>query len=286
MHFAAQITIRPAHVARIGMLDCTAMNALHLHIKHANQANLPLPIGLLSLGRNLAPVPADGPWLLQLCNDRRGVWMAVADGVSGIHVNGRPVHKLAMLRAGDTIHAEGHELLLQSVNDAPKPTEHADPTALPHDAACPRMLLRAVGGAHHGRSFSLETPCLVGRTASARLRLDDPAIADLHALVEIADGQAILHRTASDVQLNGRPVRSAVLKSGDQLCFGPRHHFVVEGSLSGTPQPATAIHHRTLATPSTPAAPPRNGIQRASWLLLAALLLAGSLAALLMFGAG
>lgn len=32
---------------------------------------------------------ADGPWLLQLCNDRRGIWLTVAEGLRGVHVNGR-----------------------------------------------------------------------------------------------------------------------------------------------------------------------------------------------------
>lgn len=41
-------------------------------------------------------------WLLQLCNDRRGIWLTVA--ILLVHVNGRPVLQLAMLRAGDSVH--------------------------------------------------------------------------------------------------------------------------------------------------------------------------------------
>ena len=32
--------------------------------------------------------------------DRCGTWLAVVDGVRGVHVNGRPVRRCALLRAG------------------------------------------------------------------------------------------------------------------------------------------------------------------------------------------
>ncbi len=73
-----------------------------------------------ALGRlptGLGPVDGEQPWLLQLCNDRRGIWLTVADELRGVHVNGRPVRHVAMLRAGDSIHVDGSELLLIAAND-------------------------------------------------------------------------------------------------------------------------------------------------------------------------
>jgi len=86
------------------------MNDLHLRFCDGRQPDLALEPGVHALGRTpagLGPVEADAQVLLQLCNDRRGIWMTVNEGMRGVHVNGRPVQQVAMLRAGDSIHADG-----------------------------------------------------------------------------------------------------------------------------------------------------------------------------------
>ncbi|HQW59053.1 MAG TPA: FHA domain-containing protein, partial [Thermomonas sp.] len=83
------------------------MNELRLRFGDGDQPDLVLGSGVHALGRlptGLGPVDAEQPWLLQLCNDRRGIWLTVADDLRGVHVNGRPVQHVAMLRAGDSIH--------------------------------------------------------------------------------------------------------------------------------------------------------------------------------------
>ena len=45
-------------------------------------------------------------------------------------------------------------------------------------------MLRGVGGPHHGRSFTLDQPRLVGRAAECDIRIDDAAFADRHARLE------------------------------------------------------------------------------------------------------
>ena len=259
------------------------MNDLRLRFCDGRQPDLPLESGVHALGRTangLGPVAADAPALLQLCNDRRGIWMTVNEGMRGVHVNGRPVQQVAMLRAGDSIHADGCELLLYAANDdrAPPPSAPArDP------AGNLRLVLRGVGGPYHGRCVSLDRPRRVGSAADADLRIEGSGIAPEHALLEAANGQAVLRHAAADVLVNGRTVRQAVLHSGDQIAFGVQHRFVLEGpppAASGSPRaPASA----EADAPPTP--PRQRWTQGVPWLLVAALLLAAALTALLVFGA-
>ena len=266
------------------MLDSAAMNDLHLRFCNGSQPDMLLEPGVHALGRTaagLGPVAADGPVLLQLCNDRRGIWMTVTEGMRGVHVNGRPVQQVAMLRAGDSIHADGSELLLYAAND-----DRALPPSTPpprDPAGNLRMVLRGIGGPYHGRCLSLDRTRSVGSAAGADLRLEGGGIAAEHALLEGANGYATLRQSAADVLVNGRPVRQCVLHSGDQIAFGVQHRFVLEG-------PPPPLTDAVRASPSTEAdAPPqpprRRWTQRVPWLLVAALLLAAALTALLVFGA-
>ncbi|MFN7183743.1 MAG: FHA domain-containing protein [Thermomonas haemolytica] len=257
------------------------MTALRLRFCDDSRPDLPLDTGVHALARQgagLAPVASDGPWLLQLCHDRRGIWMTVAPGTRGIHVNGRPVQQLAILRAGDSIHVDGQELLLIGMREEPPLPA---PPARPEEGSL-RMVLRGVGGEHHGRSLSLEKPRRIGSSARADLRIDGHGIAPEHAVLELVDGQPLLHQTAAEVLVNGLPVRQAVLQAGDQLVFGGRHRFVLEG-----PPPSAPPVASPLPEPSTEAAPAPvpHWSQRVPWLLVAALLLAATLWTLLVFGA-
>lgn len=260
------------------------MNDLRLRFCDGSQPDLPLDTGVHALGRTpagLGPVDIDAPSLLRLSNDRRGVWLTVTEGMRGVHVNGRPVQQVAMLRAGDSIHANGCELLLYAANDD---RDRALAAPVRDPAGNLRLALRGVGGAHHGRSLSLEKPRRVGSAANADLRIDGAGIAPEHALLEASNGQAMLRQAAADVLVNGRPVREALLRSGDQIVFGVQHRFVLEG-----PPPSVSLPTpRMQAQPDADAPPPlpsRGWMQRVPWLLVTAGLLAAALSALLVFGA-
>ena len=87
--------------------------------------------------------------------------------------------------------------------------------------------------------------------------------------------------------VNGHPVHDALLRPGDQIAFGPLHRFVLESPLSGASAAASAFHADHIE--SDPADPPQpsplgSSMRRLPWLLLAALLLAGALSLLLMYG--
>jgi pSer/pThr/pTyr-binding forkhead associated (FHA) protein len=261
------------------------MNELRLRFSDGDQPDLVLGHGVHALGRlptGLGPVAPDADWLLQVCNDRRGIWLTVAGTARGVHVNGRPVQHVALLRAGDSIHVDGGELLLAAANDDRAP---AAPTGAPRDAVANlRYALRGVGGTHHGRAISLQSPRRVGRAMDVDIRIDGPGIADQHATVEVVGHRVVLHATGGDVRVNGQPVRELDLRAGDQLAFDVQHRFVLEGPPPHVVAPAPRVPYPEDV--DAPPVPPRAGwLRRMPWLLVAALLLAAALSALLVFGA-
>jgi pSer/pThr/pTyr-binding forkhead associated (FHA) protein len=149
-----------------------------------------------------------------------------------------------------------------------------------------RLVLRGVGGRYHGRSITLERPRLVGRAAEADIRIDDQAFPEHHARLEHHAGRVLLRDLDSGEasSVNGKPVRDAVLLPGDQVVFDAQHRFVVEApgrQLLPEDAPETDLA-------STRFGKERNGsrVRRLPWLLLAALLIAGALSLLLLFGVG
>ncbi|KPN20333.1 hypothetical protein AO715_10665 [Xanthomonas sp. Mitacek01] len=265
------------------------MTALKLRFPTSDEPELPLDIGVHGIGRAgggaLAPVADGSEPSVRFCVDRRGVWLTVSEGVQGVHVNGRQVRRMAMLRTGDAIFVDGHELRLVSATPLAEivPPDPADDEG---DEPDPRVVLRGVGGRYHGRSFTLDRPRLVGRHGEADIRIDEPGFADRHARLERVGGMVRLTDlgSAEGSVVNGEPLRDAVLQAGDQIVFDAHHRFVVEA-------PARASRglgydpdvEPTPLLDDLPAA--RGGGLRLPWLLLAAVLLAGLLSALLLFGA-
>jgi hypothetical protein len=272
------------------MLDCRGVEALRLRFQNRPHADLALSPGVHALG-----IDRSGDAVLvheldeavaQLCVDRRGVWLQVREGVRGLHVNGRPVRRMAMLRVGDGIYVNGVELMLLGGEPLPAPPV-SGPAAI--DA---RLVLRGIGGLHHGRAFSLDQPRTVGRAADCDIRINEPAFAEHHARLEPhADGVVLRDAGSAEGSLvNGVAVRDALLRPGDQVVFDLQHRFVVEAPVgrpgnghTGMPKADTAVvqggggeeHPR-----------PRPGpMRRMPWLLLAALLMAAALSLLLLYGA-
>jgi pSer/pThr/pTyr-binding forkhead associated (FHA) protein len=268
------------------MLDCGRVNALRLRFPDHEPADLVLEPGVHPVGRR--PDGRPGPIArneaaVQLCVDRRGTWLQVREGARGVHVNGRPVRRMALLRAGDVVFVDGFELLLVADAPAALPSE-----VEPANEADARTVLRSVGGLNHGRCFALDAPRVIGRARECDVRIDGPAIAERHALLEPQSSGVALHDLGSpDGSLvNGHAVRHAWLRPGDQLVVGA-HRFVVESPSPDTPRPraepaATGRDEDTAVSGSTP----RGGtLRRMPWLLLAALLLSAALSLLLLYGA-
>ena len=273
-----------------GMLVSRGVENLRLHFGNRQQPDRALVTGvhrvvreasgLLGVGDN-----AQGALLAQFCMDRRGLWLQVATGTRGVHVNGRPVQRMALLRAGDTVYLDGAEILVQASHQG----VDALPRPGPGDASDPRIVLRGVGGKHHGRSYTLSQSCLVGRSVSATIRIDDPGFAERHAQLERRGDHVLLRDlgSATGSLVNGVTVRDALLAAGDQVAFDSQHRFVVEVPWQDSAGDAQEFDDSTQDGKGEPSVSvSRHSVRRWPWLLLAALFLAATLSALLLFGAG
>lgn len=268
------------------------MQTLQVHSSNRQQPDQPLRPGVLRIVRHASGtvrVGDDSPGTLllaQFCLDGRGLWLQVANGIRGIHVNGRPVRRMALLRAGDAVFADGLEVVVQggcqSLAHAPEPSD-----AVVDDQ---RILLRGVGGQHHGRSFILDRTRVVGRATDADIVIDDPAFALRHARFERHGEQVLLRDlgSADGSMVNGVPVRHCWLQPGDQVVFDAQHRFVLEVPLvarapveSGNDTEDADAGAGEAAT----TAPALRRSRRWPWLLLSALLLAAAISGLLWFGA-
>ncbi len=270
------------------MLDLRRMDRLKLRFPEHHHPEMPLTEGVHAFGRIGDTVgavdDADAP-LIRLFVDRRGVWMTVAEGARGVHVNGRPVRRMAMLRMGDSIYLDGVEMVLmpeRRTEPLPETLRHV-PGEFRGD---PRVVVRGVGGQHHGRSFTLSAPRLVGRSEDADIRIDDPTFAERHARIEMIGERIVLRDLGAGEGsvVNGEPMRDAVLAPGDQIVFDTHHRFVIEAPAATTAQLAN-----TAGANDDGAAPERVGEagrrqRHLPWLLLSAAAIAAVLAALLAWG--
>ena len=257
------------------------VNEITLHAPGTRIDALPLATGRHSIGR-----AEDGSLELRnqaegarvsLCVDRRGVWLAVGDGVRGVHVNGRPVRRQALLRTGDCIHVDGNEMVL--TRGCRSGGGGGSGGSRESGESDPRVVLRAIGGHHHGRSFTLDQARVIGSDADADIRIEDPGFAARHARIGMQDGRVALQALGEESCLvNGLRMREAVLQPGDQVVFDDHHRFVVEAPL------AILGELPVEDSPERVVMPPREPVSawRLPWLLLAAALLAGALSGLLL----
>jgi pSer/pThr/pTyr-binding forkhead associated (FHA) protein len=264
---------------------------LKLRFPGPDPVELPLGTGMHAIsfdpdrGHPVLHTDANVPASVRFCVDRRGVWLTVGEGVRGVHVNGRPVQRMAMLRSGDVVFVDGAEIVLAMASQ-PEPLPAAIRNTPSDDSGDVRTVLRGVGGHYHGRSFTLERPRLVGHAADADIHVADPAFAERHARIE-CHGDAVVLRdldSASGSLLNGVQVRDALLRPGDQLVFDAHHRFVLESPSAGLHAEPAIIADSDEEPPTSARTVLHNSARRLPWLLLAALLIAGALGALLMFG--
>jgi len=263
---------------------------LRLHFTNRSAPDRPLTTGVHRIVREAAGLigvgdAAQGALLAQICVDRRGLWLQVANGMRGVHVNGRPIKRMAVLRPGDAVYVDGLELLVQAPHL--RASEAVAAETAPGD---PRIVLRGLGGAYHGRSISLAQPCLVGRSREATIRVDDPAFPERHSLLELRGERVLLRDLGSGegARVNGVQVHDALLAAGDQVVFDAQHRFVLEVPWAPSAKPSGDAATERDSTPESEVVDARTrkrGVGRWPWLLLAALLMAAALSALLLFGA-
>ena len=283
MNWAPKRTRTPRTV-----LDFARVNTLRLRFPNGERDDLVLAPGVHAVGQDeagwlcLVDQPQDA-WL-QLSIDRRGVWLQLREKANGLHVNGRPVRRMAMLRAGDALHMHGLDLVLVGQRPGPVPSEQAP------DPEKRRMVLRALGGPHHGRCFDLDGPCTVGSAADAELCLNEADIADRNSSLEPHVDGVVLRALGAGARtvINGHQMEEGLLLAGDQIVFGANHRFVIEAP-EVVAQGESAASSIAVETPNVVPARARSplmaSLRRMPWLLLAAVLLAGALALLLLYGA-
>ncbi|PJK13498.1 hypothetical protein CO614_01090 [Lysobacteraceae bacterium NML120232] len=219
--------------------------------------------------------------LIDFCLDARGLWLHVAEGVAGVHVNGRPVRSLALLHPGDTIHCEGVEMRVGEEGEraakAP-PAFFADNTP----EKLPVPVLRGLCGTDHGRALLIDRPLKVGGKG-ADIVLEGQT--DIVAHVHCQQGQIWLQVPQGQpaVQLNGEQLMLAQLQHGDQLVFAPGSRYLVEAPNQSAAVLAAAQKPVAVAQQVHEDNPPARRAQM-PWLLLAAISSAAVLAALLWFG--
>src|SRR5688572_15624042 len=255
-------------------------------------------------GRNLAPHHAS------LVADRRGLWMRIPSGTPGVHLNARPVKRLAMLRVGDQICLEQVQIVISE--DGPQVIERTIPVAAPpvlaeaQKVSAARVVLRGVSGAHFGRSITLIEPRIIGRGAACDIRIDEVGIAERHVQLELQGDRVVLRSLSpnSGALVNGVAVRDAVLAPGDQLVI-EQHRFVLEAP--GLPprgqeaavRSGVVAHTQTIKAVKVPTPAEAGGANAKSseeppsassvdpgalwWLIAAAFVLAAALTALLVY---
>ncbi|MAL03242.1 MAG: hypothetical protein CL625_03045 [Arenimonas sp.] len=241
-------------------------------------------------------------------SDRRGLWLRVPNGAPGVHLNARPVFRLAQLRPGDLVCLDKLRVVVKA--DEQPAIEQRIPSAAPASlgdaqrVAASRVVLRGLSGLHFGRCHTLTEPRILGRSAAADIRLDDPAVAERHAVVELHGDRVILRSLAPGKDatwVNGVPVADAVLSPGDQIVV-EQHRFVLEApglplrGQDGLARSAGTPHTQTMRAVDVPVAedpaPARHdepGQPRARdpnslwWLIAAATILAAALTMLLVY---
>jgi len=205
--------------------------------------------------------------------DERGIWLHLQSGTDLIHVNGRPVRRIAFLRIGDLLHVHhGSTLHLRGFCQSLGVPPETD--AQMSDDVC--ITLRGISGKYHGRCFTLERPRILGSDSQADMVIDDPDIPAQQLRFERHEGHVLLRildeAAGEPCQVNGVAVRHCWLQPGDQILCANNQRFVLEAPIA-------------IEEPVTPASPMRAlSPHHWYWLLPVAGLMGLLIAGLLLFG--
>lgn len=271
-----------------------AVNIVHspkliLRFPERQHSDLPLRHGISRLcrdpdfDRGLIVAREGSRSLIDFCLDARGLWLHVAEGVAGVHVNGRPVQSLAMLCLGDVIHCEGVQMYVgeevrreQGEGSAPPPMQYKNRWATP--------LLRGLCGIDHGRALLIDHPLRVGGNG-ADIALEGAEEVEAKIFSHQEQVWLQVSKFGRTVRLNGEQFTGAVqLRHGDQLVFAPDRRYLLElpGKLAGLP--FQAQQEQKWEQGDTVVDVEADHGRQVPWLLLAAFLSGAFLLALLLFG--
>lgn len=253
------------------------------------------------------PGSALAPHHASMVHDRRGLWLRVPAGTPGVHLNARPIRRIALLHIGDQVCLEQVQIVL-SENSADLIDRRIPPAAPPalgeaQRVSASRVAVRGASGSLCGRSFTLTEPKVVGRGAGCDIRIDDPALAERQCQFELHADRVILRSLADSdfITVNGVQVRDAVLSPGDQIVID-QHRFLLEApglparGQDGVRGAGAMAHTQTIkavktvppagSTPSdkdNPEVSPPVDPGALWWLIAAAAVLAAAMTALLVY---
>jgi hypothetical protein len=128
--------------------------------------------------------------------------------------------------------------------------------------------LKAASGPRTGEAFDLAEDTLIGSAETSQIRLD--GIEGEHARIRF-DGQTLTLQAVAETHVNGEPVTSRALKSGDEIRLGP-NRFVLQAP--------------GLRPPSVLAEPERTGISPWTWVAIGAAAASGLAALYYLVGVG
>lgn len=270
------------------MLGSRRVQRALLHIPSGRPAEHPLVPGVHRVlrgadGHTAIDHGQPGMLLVQFCLDQRGLWLQVPSGMRSVHVNGRPVRRMALLRAGDNVYADGVDMRVSS------PPVEAPSRLAPGVTADPRVLLRGIGGPGHGRAVPVLNGLAAGSDPDADIVLEGAQAPDHARLAWTPQGLLLRHADPqASSRVNGVAVGQALLGHGDMLEFDPQSRWCVE-----LPVPASGVRAHSGAAEAQedrdgqgPVSRGRRSWGHWPWLLASALLLSALLSALLLFGAG
>ncbi|MBN2576514.1 MAG: TonB family protein [Deltaproteobacteria bacterium] len=109
------------------------------------------------------------------------------------------------------------------------------------------------------REETLNEPVIkIGKLASSHLRLDEETVSRMHAVVEVTgpgEIQLIDLGSTRGTMVNGERINKAVLKSGDEVCFGDARVLVTFGTETAAAPADTGTTPVPAAVPAQPQAP-------------------------------
>jgi len=85
------------------------------------------------------------------------------------------------------------------------------------------LQLRILSGKHAGTTHAVHRfPCVVGRSAAADLRLEEPGVWDKHLQLDLKRGEAVVVKSLPGAlaRVNGQPVDCVALRTGDVIELG------------------------------------------------------------------
>lgn len=185
-----------------------------------------------------------------------------------VHVNGRRVRSVAIIRPGDDLHFGNLPVRVQT---AAAPLLEVLPGAKALNFSG-RVILRVLTGRDAGRAFPLMNSLCIGRSVLSEICIDDLALAERQVLVQ-RHGNSILVKNLSpvlDMRVNGWSCAEAPLTPGSQLSID-QHRFILEAPCPDIdlaeeyrPEPAEA----EAFEPAPVLGEPRF-FSKSQWLLLA-----------------